>query len=136
MLVTNCKVTLFSFLLFLITIGTAFAELPGKDDYVTDCARCHGLDGKGGLPAARSVPGYVAVDLTRLSAANGGQFPRQKVYDAIDGRKRFPAHLVGAMPTWGLKYRTDKEPLSPESEERVSRRISALVDYIESLQEK
>jgi Cytochrome c len=96
--VTKCKGLLFSVLLFLMTIGTASAHPSGKDDYVADCARCHGLDGKGAVPAMRAVPGYVSVDLTRLSTVHGGQFPRQEVYDAIDGRKRFPAHFVGDMP--------------------------------------
>jgi hypothetical protein len=37
------------------------------------------------------------------------------------------------MPTWAPQY---QERLGPDSEEKVKRRISALVDYIESLQEK
>lgn len=40
------------------------------------------------------------------------------------------------MPTWGLKYQEDKQKLGPEAEARVKRRISALVDYIESFQDK
>ena len=78
------------------------------------------------------VSGYMAIDLTQLSKDNAGLFPRQEVFDAIDGRKRFPAHFIGDMPTWGLKYRQDR--LSQQSEEEVRRRISALVDYIESIQ--
>jgi cytochrome c553 len=96
---------LFSVLLFLMTIGTSSAHPLGKDDYVADCARCHGLDGKGRVPEMRAVRGYISVDLTQLSKKNDGQFPRQEVYDAIDGRKRFPAHFIGDMSTWGLKYR-------------------------------
>ena len=69
----------------------------------------------------REVPGYRSVDLTRLTESNGGQFPRQEVYDAIDGRKRFPAHIIGDMPAWGLKYQPDNR--GPESEENVRRRI-------------
>ena len=114
--------------------GIGFAELSGKADYVADCARCHGVDGKGDAAAMRAVPGYRAVDLTQLSKRNNGKFPGQEVYGTIDGRKRFPAHYVGGMPTWGLKYQQDR--LTPESEEKVKRRISALVDYIESLQEQ
>ena len=41
-----------------------------------DCARCHGVDGKGGDPQMRAVPGYTSVDLTRLTERNGGHFPR------------------------------------------------------------
>jgi hypothetical protein len=101
-------------------------------DYLTDCDRCHGVDGKGGILQMGPVSGYMAIDLTQLSKDNAGQFPRQEVFDAIDGRKRFPAHFIGDMPTWGLKYRQDR--LSQQSEEEVRRRISALVDYIESIQ--
>jgi len=84
----------------------------------------------------REVKGYMSVDLTQLSKANGGQFPRQAVYDAIDGRKRFPAHFIGDMPTWGLQYQEKNQESSAEGKEKVKSRISALVDYIESLQEK
>jgi mono/diheme cytochrome c family protein len=126
---------LFPVLLFALTLGAnASGDLPGKKDYLTDCAPCHGVDGKGGVPQMRAVPGYMAVDLTQLSRKNNGQFPRQKVYEIIDGRRRFPAHFIGDMPSWGLKYQQGE--ITPESEERVKRRISALVDYIESIQEK
>jgi len=80
------------------------------------------------------VPGYVSVDLTQLSKTHGGQFPRQEVYDTIDGSKRFPAHLIGDMPTWGLKYQ--HRNLGPDAKRKVKRRISAMVDYLESIQEK
>jgi hypothetical protein len=81
-----------------------------------------------------AVPGYISVDLTQLSKNNDGEFPRQEVYDVIDGRKRFPAHLIGDMPTWGLKY--SQASLGPDGEKEVKRRISALVDYVELLQEE
>ncbi len=114
--------------------GIACAESLGRQDYLTDCARCHGVDGKGDGPQMAAVTGYLTTDLTQLSKGNSGQFPRQEVYDAIDGRKRFPAHFLGDMPAWGLKYQQDR--LGPEDEEKVRQRISALVNYIESLQEK
>jgi mono/diheme cytochrome c family protein len=126
---------LLSGLLCLIAIGTAAAESSGEKDYRADCARCHGIDGKGSVPTMRMVPGYVSVDLTQLSKNNNGKFPHQRVYDAIDGRKRVLPHFIGDMPAWGLKYRQNRE-LSPQQEKKIERRISALVDYIESLQEK
>lgn len=132
--VARSKAGLFSVLLLIIPLATALADPSGKEDYVADCARCHGLDGKGSVPEMRMVPGYVAVDLTQLSKVNGGQFPFQQVYDAIDGRRRFPAHLIGDMPTWGLKYQ--QNPETPNSQEIEKKRISGLVDYIESLQSK
>jgi hypothetical protein len=56
------------------------------------------------------------------------------VYDAIGGRKRFSAHFISDMPIWRLKYQDQNG--SAESEDQVRRSISALVDYIESLQAK
>jgi len=123
-------------LLCLSAFGNAFGQTSGKDDYMADCARCHGVDGKGSVAAMREVRGYVSVDLTQLSKDNGGGFPRQEVYDAIDGRKRFPAHFVGSMPIWGLKYQHVIRSSVHVTEAEVRRRISALVSYIESIQEK
>ena len=117
-------------------IGSASAGSVGKAEYISNCARCHGSDGKGGVPAMRKVPGYRPVDLTILSRENDGKFPRQEVYDAVDGRKRFPAHFVGDMPTWGLKFREPGKSHSPTAQEAIHRKISAVVDYIESIQEK
>lgn len=123
-------------LLCLSAFGNAIAQTSGKDDYMADCARCHGVDGKGSVAAMREMRGYVSVDLTHLSNDNGGAFPRQEVYDAIDGHKRFPAHFVGSMPTWGLKYQHAIPSSVHVTETEVRRRISTLVSYIESIQEK
>ncbi len=128
--------TVMAVLLWLTAFGNAFAQTSGKTDYMADCARCHGADGKGSVAAMREVKGYVSVDLTQLSKANGGVFPHQEVYGAIDGRKRFPAHFVGDMPTWGLKYQQPDRDLPPGAEQEVTRRISAVVSYIESIQQK
>ena len=133
---TRCRAMLFFVLMWVMLVGIACADSPAKEAYLADCARCHGADGKGYVAAMREVPGYKSVGLTQLSKENQGQFPRQMVYDTIEGRKRFPAHFIGDMPTWGLRYREDDEKLGPEAKARVKRRISALVDYIESIQEK
>ncbi len=82
------------------------------------------------MPGMRSVPGYKVVDLTALTEKNNGQFPRQEVYDTIDGSKRFQAHLVGDMPQWGLRFKAN----ATQTDEQVKARINALVDYIKTLQ--
>jgi len=133
---TRYRAILFFVLMWGMPIGIACADSSAKEAYLADCARCHGADGKGYVAAMRAVPGYKSVDLTQLSKENEGRFPRQKVYDVIEGRKRFPAHFIGDMPTWGLRYSEDDEKLGPEAKARVKRRTSALVDYIESIQEK
>jgi len=122
-----------SLLLLAPSVAAASPQSLGKQYYLNDCARCHGVDGTGNAAAMREVPGYRSVDLTQLSNQNHGQFPRQYVLDAIEGSKRFPAHLVGGMPLWGRAY---GEGLTNAERERVKDKIAALVDYIESIQAK
>ena len=126
---------LLSIILCAVVEGAAGGDPLGKDYYRADCARCHGMNGTGDVPGMSAVAGCISVDLTQLSKQHNGVFPRQEVYNAIDGRERFPAHFIGDMPIWGLKY-ADQAKLDPDREKEVKRKISALVDYIESLQER
>ena len=114
------------------------AESSGKADYLHYCARCHGNDGKGNGPDANEVAGYHALDLTNISNTHQGKFPRQDLYDIIDGGKRLPEHQDwnSPMPLWGMVFQLKGQEYSAESEANVKRRVSALVDYIESLPEK
>lgn len=124
--------TLLIAILLVLTAGpvSVFAnDEGGKRDFEADCARCHGADGKG-TGSVKRVPGYVSVDLTKLAANNGGQFPRQRIFDSIDGKMKVAAHFSGDMPRWGAKF------ASHEQDEAGHKRISALVDYIESMQQK
>jgi hypothetical protein len=122
-------------ILFFLVAGQAIAESAASQDYQHDCTECHGADGKGTQSWKRAVPGYISIDLTQISARNGGEFPRQKVYDAIDGRSRIAAHFQGDMPRWGSRYHVDQNDQNV-SEQHVKERISGLVDYLDSIQEK
>ncbi len=119
----------------LVLATAAMAQASADKDYLHDCAECHGADGKGNPSEKRTARGYVSTDLTQISKRNGGEFPRQKVYDAIDGRHRIAAHFRGDMPRWGARYRVDENDHSV-AEQRVKDRISGLVDFVESMQEK
>lgn len=121
-------------LLLLLTVPswTLLADTSGKQEYLADCARCHGKDGRGNVPGMTALKGYRSVDLTELKKRNGGVFPRDLVYEAIEGEKRFPAHFIGDMPRWGRRYRVEQEPGHDAAQ--VKRKISDLVDYIESIQ--
>jgi mono/diheme cytochrome c family protein len=109
----------------------------GKDEYVSSCAACHGVTGKGDGPAAKALI-RPPTDLTKLSEANG-VFPISRVYDAIDGRIEVIAHGTRDMPVWGETYtRQLKYPgsmLSKEMTESMVRvRMLALIEYISTLQ--
>jgi len=129
------KSTLLAGFTLVLVAGTAMAQSSAGKDYLQYCAECHGAEGRGAQPEKRAVPGYVSVDLTQISKRNGGEFPRQKVYDEIDGRQRIAAHFHGDMPRWGTRYHLDENDQS-QADQRMRDRISAMVDFIELMQEK
>jgi mono/diheme cytochrome c family protein len=122
--------------------ATASAQIPqpstAKKDFVLHCADCHGITGVGNGPATEVIPGFKPTNLTLLSKNNGGQFPRQEVYEVIDGRKRFAGHFDPDtdMPLWGLTFQPEGREFSKEAEAKVKARIDGLVNYIEGIQQK
>jgi mono/diheme cytochrome c family protein len=129
--------------------GQTVAEVldPGKAEYHSSCAPCHGNDGKGTGPvsAGLKVP---PPDLTVLAKKNNGVFPFNSVYEIIDGRKTVIAHGTRDMPIWGDRYAPEpSKALIPRPSENVlSRfldleavvhlRILAVIDYLARMQEK
>jgi len=120
----------------------------GQVEYLSSCAACHGLNGKGDGPLSAALKSKPA-DLTVL-AKNNGVFPVNAVFEVVDGRKSVSAHGTREMPIWGFRYMPS--PNSPEafgptsankylnpsynSEAEVRSRILALVDYLNRIQEK
>jgi len=111
----------------------------GKREFESNCASCHGLQGKGDGPLkpylTRSAP-----DLTRLAKANGGALPVSRLYEVIDGTAAVGAHGTSDMPVWGREYRLRagehyvEVPYDPETYVRI--RILAVIDYVNRLQAK
>jgi mono/diheme cytochrome c family protein len=103
-----------------------------QEMYPAYCALCHGIDGKGGGPAAEvlKVP---PSDLTTLARRNGGKYPSDHVTSAIRGDLHLPAHGSREMPAWGREvfWRMSQGQTS-----EVQLRVSNLNKYIESLQAK
>jgi mono/diheme cytochrome c family protein len=89
------------------------------------CASCHGLDGKGGGPAAKALAKAPA-DLTKISARNGGTFPRRRS-PLHRRRRRIAAHGSRDMPVWSTLFRS----MEPGT---VPLRIQALSDFLKSIQ--
>ena len=108
--------------------GSAAGESSeGARAYLTHCAVCHGVNGKGDGPMAHALIRRPK-DLTRLSEKNGGSFPESVVYQIIDGRRIFLLHGTREMPVWGSRFRRAGR------EADVDALIGALVDYVERLQ--
>ena len=105
-------------------------SLVGADTYAFYCAPCHGKDGKGRGPIADALKTLPA-DLTKLSARNGGPFPKDRVRAFVTNGEQnpIPAHGTSAMPVWGPTFRA----LDP-NDKVVSVRIFNVVGYLESIQ--
>ena len=104
----------------------------GSDVFRTYCVVCHGAAGKGDGPLAAGLRKPPA-DLTLFTKNNGGTFPKELVAKIIDGREPVKGHGGGDMPVWGDAFSRSQENADPES---VKLKIQALVDYIESIQQK
>lgn len=59
-------------------------DLPaGQQEYLSNCAECHGVDGKGGGPLALKLKTKPA-NLTTVAKKNNGVFPMNAIYQTID----------------------------------------------------
>ena len=106
----------------------------GRASYADLCAGCHGTGGQGVGPGVL-WPGFHATDLTRISARNGGVFPRERIIARIDNYAKGQAHDGTVPELWPLLdgrtvlVETGEGILTPTSEPMV-----ALTAYLESIQ--
>jgi mono/diheme cytochrome c family protein len=110
----------------------------GHSDFITYCAACHGVTGKGDGSVAEflTIP---AADLTQLARKNHNEFPRERARSVIDGRAQVRAHGPRDMPVWGDWFTMEAKSNGVLVENRevvVSARINDLVDYLASIQER
>ncbi|MBT8459630.1 MAG: c-type cytochrome [Boseongicola sp.] len=86
----------------ILLAGSASAQdaVRGMDVFANHCATCHGISAMGDGPMSTVLAGP-PVDLTMLSAQNGGVFPTARVVQRIDGTGEVLAH-GGPMPLWGM----------------------------------
>lgn len=108
----------------------------GEHDFRLYCSNCHGEGGQGDGPKTFGLSGP-APDLTRLSERNGGVFPRERLQAIIDGREILKNHGDREMPVWGVWFKMEAEEDlggAEGDEGTVQRRITALIDFLETLQ--
>jgi mono/diheme cytochrome c family protein len=106
--------------------------ISGRQLYVSYCAMCHGTDAKGGGPFSPQLKAWPP-DLTQLSKKNNGTYPAMRVSEMIDGEFDKPqAHGSREMPIWGPVFRS----MAHGHNDSAQLRISAVVKYLESLQQK
>jgi mono/diheme cytochrome c family protein len=104
----------------------------GKTLYEHYCASCHGASAKGDGPVGQFLSRKPS-DLTQLAKKNNGKFPRDRIFGSIDGRVEIGAHGPAEMPVWGRELR---ERSGGRSSAAVKSQITAIVHYIETLQQK
>jgi len=102
----------------------------GEELYKAYCASCHGVDAKGGGPAAEALRMRPA-DLTQLAARNGKKFPAFRVEQMLGGSDELRAHGSRQMPVWGPIFRQ----LSRD-EGLAALRVRNLVGYLAKIQAK
>jgi len=140
------SITIASQIIAFSTCASAQGVDVGKVEYQTNCAACHGIDGKGGGPVGKELKTRPA-DLTVLAKKNNGVFPLNAVNEAIDGREVIRSHGTREMPIWGyrlvppehyiLKNADDYLYFPATSPEAVVRgRILSIIDYLNRIQEK
>ncbi len=111
----------------------------GKREFETNCAMCHGQDGKGGGVMTTYLT-RSPTDLTTLARANGGILPMDRMFAVIEGARDVPAHGTREMPAWGKDYRAEaarlyfEVPYDPEVVVRA--KVLSLIEYINRLQVK
>jgi len=107
---------------------------PGKTEFLSQCAICHGTDGKGNGFLSEELKTKPA-NLTVLAKNNNGVFPLNAVYEVIDGRKSIRAHGTRGMPIWGLRY-TPGPTMAERSRDFTYNPLLAIVDYLNRIQQK
>lgn len=100
----------------------------GERLYRAYCASCHGLDGKGGGPAADALR-IRPTDLTALAARNGGRFPSQRIENMLGGEDAIAAHGGRQMPVWGPAFSS-----LCATEDKPGALASRLLRYLQSIQ--
>ena len=124
------------------TLAFAVAAFAGpKGDDVRDgqkyfmryCASCHGANGTGDGPVAKSLARPPA-NLRLLADKYGSPLPAAKLADFIDGRDAVRAHGTSDMPVWGEQLYAMGQ--GERGELGIGEIIGKIVAYLETIQDR
>jgi mono/diheme cytochrome c family protein len=112
--------------------STRSSSAYGSTLYATYCASCHGPGARGDGPLADAMRRRPA-NLVEIAKRNKGVFPKELVFRIVDGRQPVRGHGGPDMPVWGDAF---TRAIEGGGEEAVKNRIQAIVDYLETIQER
>ncbi|MDH3308858.1 MAG: cytochrome c [Acidimicrobiia bacterium] len=113
-----------------------FLAAKGRVTFRRYCASCHGpeADGKGNVAQFLKVR---PADLRQFLRRYDGEFPRELIFEVVDGRKVVRTHGPRDMPIWGEVFQSplvDGTAGEESGEDRSNRTIRELVYFIETIQ--
>jgi mono/diheme cytochrome c family protein len=105
----------------------------GHHYFVRYCASCHGTDGLGDGPVAKSLVTPPA-NLRKLGDKYGMPLPAPRIAEVIDGRNTARAHGSHEMPVWGEKLYT--LGAGERGEYGIGEVIGKIIAYLNTIQDR
>jgi mono/diheme cytochrome c family protein len=105
----------------------------GQKYFVRYCASCHGTNGTGDGPVAKSLSKPPA-NLRMLSDRFGSPLPAAKLAELIDGRDAVRAHGTADMPVWGERLYAMGQ--GERGELGINEIIGKIVAYLDTIQDR
>lgn len=105
----------------------------GHRYFIHYCASCHGAEGLGDGPVAKSLNTPPA-NLRKLGDKYGMPLPAHRIAELIDGRDTIRAHGTRDMPVWGERlYEVGQ---GEEGETGIGRVIAKIIAYLDTIQDR
>ena len=105
----------------------------GHRYFIQYCASCHGQDGLGNGPVAKSLATPPA-NLRMLGDKYGMPLPAHRIAELIDGRDSARAHGSHEMPVWGEKlYEVGQ---GERGEYGIGEIIGKIIAYLDTIQDR
>lgn len=105
----------------------------GQKYFVRYCASCHGTNGIGDGPVAKSLSKPPA-NLRLLSDKYGSPLPATRLAELIDGRDAVRAHGTADMPVWGERFYT--MGAGERGEFGIAEIIRKIIAYLDTIQDR